>query len=210
MPPAPPFTEPESRPSAETLKVSLLSGDPNKTSILSNEADPSAPASVAVISHTVSWLNPPSSSSPDPPSIKMATGPAGSTLAKFTKSLPPPVRMENCWSPAATSGEANSIESSSAPSRSLEPVSSMKCSKLLKVIDSKATPPLVPEIRFCPFAGLSITMTSAPPDPVTGASNVNAPSTSFVPSMMTGSRPVKTMRLEPDSTTPSPKILPGV
>ena len=70
---------------------------------------------------------------------------------------------------------------------------------LKKVTLSKGSPPLVPEIRFCPDAGLSMVMRSipglagAPPGKVAVlVLNVSVPPEE----MVTGSRPVKASAME--------------
>ena len=89
-------------------------------------------------------------------------------------SSPAPVVTFRSNSPVATKGEISFRLSLLDPSLSFVPVSMTTWAKFLNVTFSKATPPLVPEIRFCPAAGLSIVMRSSPP-PVEGVVNVNVP-----------------------------------
>ena len=113
------------------------------------------------------------------------------------------------------------MSSASDPAASFAPVSITTVWILVKVIDSKATPSLVPEMRFWLSPGLSITITSALPGvikvSVVGRAVVSrpvglVPSTGGVaaPSMNTGSRPVKEIEVAPACIKPSPKTWPGV
>ena len=80
--------------------------------------------------------------------METCTAPVAPSWERLIRSLPAPVWTVSCVSPAAERSPTKLMTSSWLPAESFAPVSIVTLPTFLNEIDSKATPPLVPEIRF--------------------------------------------------------------